>query len=185
MKNNLKLNTIWSLIIIIIFGIGIYYLNNKNVNKEEESIVPKDIEIKGERVDLSKEELPSSFTLKTTSYNERTTANTASLDILTYKDNQLVNGEIFYNVKEGDHCPANCNKYDYQCKKECTHRSHCLFSTGNWVDAEKGGKCSFNVFYPITTDDLKNRINAHSSAYIPLSNCPKISEAICYEIIKI
>jgi hypothetical protein len=183
MKNNLKLNTVWSVIIIVLLAIGIYYLNYRSMNKVEESIIPKDIEIKGERIDISKEELPASFILKATSYNESITANTASLDILTYTDNFLTSGDIFYNIKEGDHCPASCNKYDYQCKKECTHRSHCIFNNGNWVDAEKGNQCSFTVFYPTTTEGIKNRIN--TPAYIPFGNCPKISEAICYEIIKI
>lgn len=181
--NNRKLNIFWSIIIVIVFGFGIYYFSNKNINKEEESIIPNDIVIDGERIDVLKEELPSSFILKATTYNERTTANTASLDILTYTENNLTSGEIFYNIKEGDHCPANCNKYDYQCKQECTHRSHCSFNNGNWIDVEKGDKCSFTVFYPTTTEGIKNRIN--TPAYIPFGNCPKISEAICYEIIKI
>jgi hypothetical protein len=183
MKDNLKLNTVWSVIIIVLLAIGIYYLNNRSVNKEEESIIPKDVEIKGERVDLSKEELPSSFILKATSHNEKVTANTASLDILTYTDNYLTSGEIFYNIKEGDHCPANCNKYDYQCKKECTHIQHCIIDNGNWVEAEKGGKCPFTVFYSMTTEGLKNEI--YTQRFMPLNTCTKLPGVTCYEIIKI
>lgn len=92
---------------------------------------------------------------------------------LTFIDNILIEGEYFYNIKEGPHCTNNSNN--------CIHNEHCVVANGQWSgDDECRGQSP-------TIKDIKQNLR-DTMMYVKseeLDKCPPSEYVTCYRITEI